>query len=200
MYQYAFDIECLGFESTCVVLSAAIIKFKLGEDFPGLDKKEIYEKYMERSLFVKFNVEEQFKKFHRSSSKDVLDWWKQQERHSREVSFIPNSKFDVSASDGIEKISEYVYKHDEALPEKQTIFWQRGSLDQVCFDSLCRSAGKEPILPYNNWMDVRTAINISKNTAKTGYCQILGFDITQVLKHDPVHDCAYDIMMLNYGE
>ncbi len=97
--------------------------------------------------------------------------------------------------DGLLKIKEYVDSH-----EGEKIVWVRGTLDQITFNSLCKSAGISPIFPFKNYMEVRTAINLLKETAKNGHCSIPNFDMSLVKLHDPRHDCSRDIMMLLYGE
>jgi hypothetical protein len=64
----------------------------------------------------------------------------------------------------------------------------------------------EPIWPFQRWRDVRTAIDILYETDK-GYVNVVvppwvdTFDPTlHVTKHNPIDDCAFDIMQLLYGE
>jgi len=207
---YMFDLETLGVESTSVVLSAAIIAFDLAETEYEVDVNEEYQHLLEKARFVKFDVKEQMKHYNRGSDKGTMQWWADQPELSRLKSFKPYAD-DLAAAVGIEEIykycsflhgdSEKTIEQKRTVLDKSTIFWQRGSLDQLVFDSLCRVVfpDRPPIVQWNNWMDVRTAIALSKNSAKNGYCRIKDFDFSKVVKHDPVHDCAYDIMQLKHG-
>lgn len=183
---YVFDIETLGTESTSVVLSAAIIEFDMESDFT-------YKELIERATFVKFDAKEQIQKYGRTVDKTSLEWWNKQCSHSRKQSLTPSS-LDVFAIDGIDIFRDVIKPGFK--------IWTRGSLDQIVFDSLCKSVGTEPIAHYKVWRDIRTAVDLLRETSRDGYCKIrddVEFDGNDVIKHDPVHDCAYDIMMLRYG-
>ena len=186
---YMFDIETLDVESTSVILSAAAIKFD-----PN-DLTKTYQDYLDEALFVKFDVKEQMRDYNRTVSKDTMQWWSEQHDYVRKVSFVPSSD-DLSVSEGLDRLIDYV-----KVAEGDTI-WSRGSLDQMAIDSLCKVAGKPLIAPYFTWRDVRTALDCLTQTSKNGYCKIKGgFDSrSNVIKHHPTHDCAFDIMMLLHGE
>lgn len=189
-----FDIETLSIKSDAVVLSAAAIRFSLDDTqkVRGGSLNDLYREYCRSACFVKFNVSEQFK-MKRGTDESTMEWWTKQNQLVREKSFTP-SKIDVGTVAGIKTLLEYSMQGD---PEPT--MWQRGGLDQVVFEDLSRQF-QQPILPFWKWMDVRTMINLSKETATRGYCDIPGFDRQFVVKHDPVHDCAYDIMMMLWGK
>lgn len=186
---FMFDIETLDAESTAVVLSASIIHFEIGEQYT-------YEQLLERACFVKFDAKEQIQ-MKRSSDKGTMDWWATQHEYVRGVSLTPK-KDDLTAVEGINIIKEYMAKY----PEKNQTMWSRGSLDQMCIDSLCKWTGQDLIAPYFVWRDVRTAVDLLTETGKGGYCDINHptFQRHNVIKHHPTHDCALDIMMLIYGK
>lgn len=182
-----FDIETLGTESTSVVLSASIIHF----DAPTTT----YEELLDKALFVKFDVEQQLE-IKRLAEKSTIDWWSQQHEFVRKTSLIP-SQNDMDAISGINKLREYV----EMNGGTQQTFWARGSLDQMCIDSLCKSFRQDLIAPYNNWRDVRTALDCLCQSTNNGYATVdhPTFRKHNVIKHHPSHDCAFDIMMILYG-
>lgn len=186
-----FDVETIGVESTSVILSAAIIRFD-----PTI-KDLTYDDYISEALFVKFDVKEQVTKYNRTIDKSTIEWWSKQHDYVRKVSFIPSQEDDLPAIEGIERIAEYIN-----TPYQENTMWARGSLDQMTIDSLCKVAGQELIAPYNNWRDVRTALDCLTETSKHGYCDLkIPFDKgSHVIKHHPVHDCAYDIMQLVHGK
>lgn len=187
---FAFDVETLGIDSTCVVLSAAIIYFEL-------DEKPTLKELIDRALFVKFDAVEQ-KKAGRSITPSTVTWWKEQHEFIRKLSFVPQPD-DYSMVDGLYQLRAYVKKYGTV----DDMIWARGGLDQMSIESLARTAGVDPIHDYNAWMDVRTAIRCLKASAnKRAYVKIPD-DIMQsydVTKHHPVHDTALDIMMLLYGD
>lgn len=183
---YVFDIETLDAESTAVVLSAALIYVNDGDD---------YETMLNNACFVKFNAKIQAKEYNRSISKETLDWWGKIHPSIRSTSFDPTPE-DLTPHEGIRVLKEYVAKYG-----RDHTIWSRGSFDQVIIDSLCKKIDEELIFPYNNWRDVRTAVDCLCATAKNGYCDINHptFQRHNVIKHNPIHDCAYDAMMLLYG-
>jgi hypothetical protein len=184
-----FDIETLGVESNTVVLSAALIRF-------NPEDKPTYDDLLNSALCVKFDTADQVKQLKRTIDKETLEWWGNQSAYVRNLSLKP-SRMDVSVTEGINQLTEYVDKFDG----KNQTMWARGSLDQLAIDSLARSVGLQPITGYNKWRDVRTAIDIIYGTTN-GYCKVEHptFRDSMVSKHHPVHDCALDIMQLLYGK
>jgi hypothetical protein len=186
---FMFDIETLDAESTAVVLSASIIHFEIGEQVT-------YQELLDRALFVKFDAQQQIE-LKRSVDKGTLQWWAEQHEYVRKVS-LTRLADDLTPLEGINKIKQYIQEY----PEKDQTFWARGSLDQMCIDSLCKSIKVDLITPYHVWRDVRTAVDLLCETGKNGYCTVEapGFERHNVIKHHPTHDCALDIMMLLYGK
>lgn len=186
---YMFDVETIGVESTSVILSAAIIGFD-----PN-NKEKTYDDYLNDALFVKFDVQEQVTTYNRTIDKSTIEWWSKIHPAIRQVSFTPSAS-DLPAHEGISKLRDYITDADKST------FWARGSLDQMVIDSLCKAVGVNLLAPYNNWRDVRTALDCLCETTKNGYCDLsIPFDKgANVIKHHPVHDCAYDIMQLVHGK
>lgn len=186
---FMFDVETLGIESTCVILSASIIHF-------DTDEKVDYETLLNRALFVKMDTKFQIQELNRTIDKDTLEWWSKQHDYVKQVSLKP-SPDDIHPREAIKQLRDYVAQ----FPNDQTI-WARGSLDQMSIDSLALALGEERIIRYNNWRDVRTAVDLLCETAKDGYCTVAHptFQRHNVIKHHPTHDCALDIMMLMYGK
>jgi hypothetical protein len=78
-------------------------------------------------------------------------------------------------------------------------------MDEVVMQALERSVmreGEDHIFLYSRFRDVRTAIDFLTGNFN-GYCQVdhpdFNYDI-DVTKHNPIDDCALDIMMLIYGK
>lgn len=186
------DIETADKESTAIVLSLAAIHFDLEEDVKNAVS---YNQLLERAIYVKFNSMEQAN-LGRTAGKETLKWWMNQDENVRNFA-IKRSEFDLPMNKGLTNFFSYV----NMVSDKNTHYWARGVLDPLCLESLCKTAGVDP-LHYNKWLDVRTALRCLKSTTnRIGYCEVLNFDEkTLVRKHHPVHDCAYDIMMLLYGE
>jgi hypothetical protein len=190
---FIFDVESLGVESNSVILSAAIVYINPAE-------KNTWESLYENTLFVKFNVKEQVKKYNRIVSKDTIDWWNKQCDLAKKQSFYPSDK-DLSAKEGIACIHNYINSHCDP---KTTLIWIRGSLDQLVMDSLCTATGDESIMPYANYRDMRTYVDLVATESTRGYCAINPetypgiWDRNVVVKHNPIHDIVLDALMLLY--
>jgi hypothetical protein len=182
------DIECASIESNAVVLSVAAIEFKL-------DEKPNYQDLLERAVFVKFKVEEQIKVYKRHVDAETMEWWRKRPQIIKDKSLTVYPT-DVSAVDGLNALRTYCQLKPETRKNDDVVFWARGALDGIVLDSLCRSAGQEILIPFSNWRDVRTAVDLIVDGSSGGYCDVPNFNRFIVQKHDPVHDCAYDIMML----
>jgi len=206
MNQFMFDVETLGIESNAVVLSMACIAFDFDE-YPkyGNDPDEYYHTLLDRANFIKFQVKEQFRAG-RTSDKGTMEFWADQGPEARKKSFNPNVELDLNMEAGLRYLYQYVSKEMGAEPGNKTIpqgytFWQRGGLDQMMLDSLCVTAGVNKFINFWDWLDVRTMLTITKDTVVRGYATVPGFDFRdKVIKHDPVHDCAYDILMMVAGK
>ncbi len=185
MTTYFFDVETLGIESTSIVLSAAILYVDPEEEFT-------YQDLIDRALFVKFDSVEQ-KKAGRTVDQGTLDWWNKQDVEVKKQSFARTSE-DLTAVEGLGRINEYIKNNGSGH------VWARGSLDQMVIESLGRTFDIKPFAHYNSWNDIRTALRVLKETVDSrGYCEIPNFNKSIVKKHDPVHDIAYDAMMLFRG-
>lgn len=185
---YCFDIETGGLESDSVIFSAAIVWF-------DETKQYTYEDLIESCCFVKFDVKEQVEKYNRKFEKDTLAWWKRQCKMVKDVSVVPYET-DLSAEDGVNVLKDYIKTHSRGVE----MVWTRGNLDQILIDSLCRASLKTDLLfKYSWYRDLRTGIDLLKETSKSGYCEVPNFDGNKVYKHNPIHDVAYDVMMLLYG-
>lgn len=186
---FCLDIETLGTESNAVVLSAALLYFDQTKTYQ-------FQELIDSACFVKFDAKEQVSKYKRLVEKSTVEWWQKQDKEVQKLSLAPRET-DVTAEKGIRVLQQYIRDHST---EKKEVCWIRGTLDQVCMDSLCKSVELPFLFDYYQYRDVRTALDLIKETTKRGYCRIPNFDLKQVNKHDPVHDVALDAMMLMYGE
>jgi hypothetical protein len=188
-----FDVETLGVESNSVVLSMACIYF-------DPTKNPTYKELKASAFFVKLNAEDQVTRLNRKIDKSTVTWWGKQCQFARNKSLLPSSD-DVSAEEAIASLRSWAsIKND-----KKSYVWARGNLDEIILRSLeyqVTGDRNDTVFTYNRWRDVRTAIDFLTGN-HNGYCEIdhpeFNFDI-DVIKHDPIDDCASDIMMLLYGK
>lgn len=187
---FLLDVETLSKSSEAVILSLACIQFEPGQNYT-------YEQLLDSAFFVKFNAADQMKRLERKAEKSTMDWWAKQCDFVRQLSFVPSDE-DVTVEEGYEAFRKWV-KTFTPDQQKEWVFI-RGSLDQLVLDSLEMQLNVQPVFPYSQYRDVRTAIDFLYET-KNGYVSVPNFDSqSKVYKHCPRHDCAYDIMQLLYGE
>lgn len=190
---FVFDVETLGTDSCSVILSAAIVYVDMSIE------SHTWESLYENTLFVKFDAKEQITSYKRIVEKDVITWWQKQCKMARDMSFVPKNN-DLSANEGIPILQRYIKDHANS---NTTLIWTRGSLDQMCIDSLCKQCGQEMIMPYANYRDVRTYVDIVATNSRRGYCDIditkyPDYDRNKVVKHNPVDDVVLDALMILY--
>ena len=184
---FVVDVETLDIESSAIVLSASIVYFSLEEDVDFLQ-------LIDRSLYVKFSVIEQYEKG-RTKSADTMNWWKKQGTEIQKLCLNPSKK-DLSVAEGLSRMRDYVKEHGS----NDSFFWARGTLDQMVLESLARWFDEKFFANYNAWMDVRTAIRLTKSTANwRGYCEVPGFDQSLVNAHNPIDDVCRDALLLIKG-
>ena len=190
---FMFDVETLGVGSDSVVLSMACIHFD-----PRTNPT--YKELKESAFFVKINAKDQATRLGRKIDKGTVEWWGKQCQNVKIKSLIP-SDLDVTAEDALSGFRQWVKERDDG----KCYVWARGSLDEAVLQGLehqVTGTRDNPIFSYNRFRDVRTAIDFLTG-ANNGYCQVdhpsFNYD-TDVTKHDPVDDCALDVMMLIYGK
>ncbi len=191
---FCLDLETAGLESTAAVLSLAIVHFDPTQQLS-------YKQLVDSTLFIKFNLREQIKVYNRTTTQSTLDWWKKQCRATQVTSLLPSDN-DLLAKEGIAKLRAWFKKFPDATKD---MIWVRGSLDQPIFESLFRSTGEEPLVKYNQWRDIRTAIDCFYPNSKNGYTEVdlekcPDFDIDRVIKHCPISDVCYDVCQLFAGK
>lgn len=186
---WMFDIETLSTDQDAVVLSAALTWF-------NPEEKPSFEKLIEDTCFVKFDVMEQARAG-RKISKSTLAWWEKMHPAVKEFSYVPKGS-DRSVEEGFYIFKEYI----KSKPSNdQTTVWARGNMDEFVIDHLAKTNKIYPLFEYHQWRDVRTAVDILTGS-NNGYCRVNyeGFNSHNVVKHNPIHDCCYDVMMLLYGD
>lgn len=186
---FILDIETLGVESTSAILSIAVLH---------LDESTTdFQSMLDNSIFVKFDLKEQFKN-NRTEDRTTCEWWDKQTEQVKIASLYP-SEGDFSFCEGIDIVETWM--KNKGFTKNSSVF-ARGSLDSLCLESCYRTFDKTPLIKYYQWLDVRTAIDMMYDNSRYGYVDVEyeGFETYMVVKHNPVYDCAYDGMMLKYGK
>ncbi len=184
-----FDIETLGHRESAVILSLACIPFS----FNNLKK---FSEYLDTGFFVKFSVMEQMKKYNRTISKDTIAWWEKQTPEAKQLS-LPPKETDMTLMDGFVALSKFI--HERTCYNKYDSF----VISRGChFDfPIITHAYEESLrfsVPFNVFKirDLRSFVDILTGGNSGFYPSQLVFDgDTTIVKHNPLHDAAYDIYM-----
>jgi hypothetical protein len=191
---FCLDIETLGLESTAVILSVGIVHYD-GES------ELTYQSLLDTGVFVKFDTHSQRTDYGRTATKSTLDWWRKQSDLAQKTNLLPSIN-DISVVAGLEILRKWF----KSKPDwKTSTIWVRGTLDQPAFESLIRATGDDPFAPFNNYRDVRTALDCLYSSTKNGYVEVdldkcPDYSYNKVLKHHPLHDAAMDLVQLIAGK
>ena len=190
---FIFDVETLGKQSNSVILSFACIHFN-PDDTPS------HAELKQNAFFAKLNVADQIQRLKRTSGKSTIEWWVKQCENVRNKSFKPLPSDEIF-EDAYERLREWA----KSKNDNKCWVWARGNLDQLVIDDIEEQLGIEPVFKYERWRDVRTAVDFLYGTTN-GYVKVNvppwveSFDPSlHITKHNPIDDCAYDIMQLLYG-
>ena len=187
---FMFDVETLGVESTSVILSLSCIHFHP-------EQKPTSQQLKNEAFFIKFDAKDQATRLNRKIEKGAIAWWEKQCLFAKQKSLIPSAN-DHTLETGLGIFHDWVKTHNDT----KSWVWARGNLDQLILQSCENTVRLDPIFDYARWRDVRTAIDLLYG-APNGYCDVDHASFLyerDVIKHDPIHDCAFDIMMLLYGQ
>lgn len=183
-------METLGTDSNSVILSMACIHF-------DPQSKPTYKELKEFAFFVKLSARDQIENYQRKVHKGTIDWWEKQCLNAKNWSYIPD-KSDKPLAEGIAALHEWANSKND----KDSWVWTRGSLDDVILQAAERQVKVESVFAYSRFRDVRTAVDLL-TFSKNGYCDVDHPEFLydrDVTKHNPIDDCALDIMMLLYGK
>ena len=191
---FCLDLETLGVESTSAILSLGMTYF---DPSKPISMRQLFKD----SIFVKFDVQDQIRKYNRTRERGTLEWWSKQCQYAKQTNLLPSDK-DESTDVGIAKLREWF----ESKPgHKDEMVWVRGHLDQPVFESLLRAMGVPQFISYAAYRDIRTGVDCFYPSAKNGYVEVdqarcPDFNRDAIVKHHPVHDCVLDICQLFAGK
>lgn len=183
-----YDIETLSLRENAAILSIGIVPVDFSKDFD-------YQDLIDNAFFVKLDARDQIERLGREKDEDCINWWKKQDRDVIRSQVKP-SEDDVTLEEGLKQAGQFM-SNLEGYKRKTSWVWTRGGMDAMVTEHACHHVGRSPIFPFWVIRDVRTAIDLMAGT-DNGYCQV-DATLPEVTKHHPVHDCAYDAMMIKYG-
>lgn len=197
MYEYnngsfIYDFETLSQDPfNGVVVSLAVLNFderRFAEDPYG------YDELIGSADFIKFNVEEQVRKYGRKIQQSTLDWWKEQGDEAKNK--LKPSPNDVSISE------LYDYFHDDIMIQNcWMVYTRNNTFDPIFLQSIFYTFGKKDPTPWWNIRDIKSLIQgfTYGHTIKDSFIPDVPAGLEKkFVKHDPVHDVAMDVMRFQY--
>ena len=192
---FFLDIETISTKSSAAVLSVGIVYADASLE------TTTYRDLVNNGIYVKFDVKDQVERLGRHVEKRTVDWWMKQAPDVRDMAMKPSPK-DLKVEIGLSVLSTWI---NEKRQGKNEQCWIRGFMDSTTLEDLTTQLDLPSLFPYNSYRDVRTAIDLMYPHTTSGYVDVdparcIGFDVSNVIKHHPVHDSAYDAAMLIYGK
>lgn len=181
------DTETLSYDFRAVVLSIGCVPF-------FLDTHSHFSEIVKDGFYVKFNAEEQIKKYKRISSPETIKWWKEQPKEVFDSEVRPSSN-DKTLVEGLSLLNDFIDNLQD-YKFKRSYVWSRGNyFDFPILKTLYEDANLK--IPYNEWRirDVRTAIDFMHGTDNGKY--ELRFGGQEFIPHNPLHDAAMDAARMN---
>lgn len=189
---YFLDVESLSTHQEAVLLSVGIIY---------IDDPKNWDDLVKNSLFIKLDAQYQIETLKRKIDKSTIDWWMKQDKEVRNKSFKPYSD-DLLPKEAFNKMRQFIYDHTGT---QKALCYTRGSMDERIIEDLALQTENVVPFTYNQYRDVRTAIDILYPKSNNGYVEVdedlcYNYKRDKVFKHDPVSDCQLDAAMLLYGK
>lgn len=181
-----YDFETLSQDPVNgVVVSFAMLNYR---ESRFVDDPYTYQELVDKSFYMKFDVEDQVKNYNRVIEKDTLEWWGKQSKEAQRK--IAPSSDDVSISE------LYDFFTVNRATNMRRVYTRRNTFDPIFMTSLMKATGKPE--PYD-WWDVRDTISYIDGLS-------YGVDLKNnfipdgleehFVAHDPCHDIAMDVMRL----
>lgn len=191
---YVFDIETLNIAEDSVILSMGCVYL---EDYAP----KPWEDLLKNSIFIKLDAVHQIKLLNRTASKSTLEWWSKQSTFAKNKSLNRSSE-DLDPITAIQRLRKFVFDNTR---QQEVKCFTRGFMDVMTTEHLAKQVDQAMPWRYNNYRDVRTAIDILYPNSKNGYVEVdtklcAGYNQGGIIRHDPVIDCAEDAAMILYGK
>ena len=181
-----FDFETLSQEQTNgVVLSMAMLNFAECR-FIG-DNAYTFDELVQNTQMIKFNVEEQVKKYNREINRDTLTWWSEQGELAKQQ--LKPSENDVS----IDQLYNFFIVNKSTNVKK--VYTRGNTFDPIFLEYIMRQTNNP--MPYD-WWEVRDTRSLIEGLSWGSDLKhsFIPDGCESFIAHDPKHDIAMDVMRL----
>lgn len=191
MIDVILDFETLGKDQNCKVVELSVLCFDQEVEYT-------FQELVDKAIKIKFDLKSQT---NRNTLKSTVEWWKNQSKDVQKL-LLPSDN-DVTIKEGIKIFEDYLLKN--GVDRNSQLFCRGPSFDIPIFNSLLKETYDvedtfeyEPIKFWNQ-RDVRTRIEallLSRGMTETPLPENL---LDGFVKHNSIHDCAKDVLMLQYA-
>lgn len=183
-----YDFETLSQDGEDgVVLSVAILSFN--RKFLHHDYYQ-YGSLLDQTHYLKFDVNEQVKKYGRKIDRKTLDWWGKQSKEAREV--LKPSSEEVS----IDRLFPWIVER-VMIKDLDRVYTRNNTFDPLFLRSICRQTGYDTPYPFWHIRDTKSVIDgltWDNDEIKDNF---IPEELEEkFVAHDPRHDIVMDVMRL----
>lgn len=194
MKALVLDLETLDTTPTACVTSLSVLVFD-----PSVIKP--FEELVKDAITIKLDWKEQMMLMNRTTSESTIEFWKKEENREAFNSCVAPSDKDVSVHELNNILFDYLNKMGYDSSESKA--YSRGNaFDFSILENLYNQLGLQPLIPFWSYRDVRTEVDaimqyIDENHKFDGY--VNGYNIDGMVKHNSAHDCARDVIHMQYA-
>lgn len=185
------DFETLDTKPSTAITALSVLMFDPSE-------LKSFDELVKCTKFLKFDWKEQIQNG-RTTSEDTLNFWRSPDNKEAFDFCVQPKDDDISIKDLPNTLSEMF----KGINTSDIIVYSRGnSFEFGIMDNIFESLGEMNPIPFWSHRDVRTEIDsimqhLDPNHKFDG--NINGLSIDGFIKHNPVHDCAKDVISMQYA-
>ena len=183
-----YDFETLGQDQrNSVVVSYAMITFSENR---YIENPYTYKELLDSCRYIKFEVEDQIVNYHRTISKETVEWWNSQGEEAKKQ-LRPNAEKDRN----IDTLYEFIINNCDHNKVKK-VYTRGNTFDPMFLQYIMLDTGHRDPFHWRTTRDTRSMIegmsfgmNVDNSFMPSGLKDCF-------VKHDPCHDIAMDIMRM----
>jgi hypothetical protein len=190
------DLETLDTKPSAAITSMTFIVFDPSDIKP-------FEELHQNSLNIKLDWMHQINTLKRTTSESTLDFWRKPENKQAFDECVKPRPDDVKLTEVHNIIHKYITEQGFDPLQNGNFIYSRGNVfDMGMLENVFESLGQQNPFPFWGYRDVRTEVDaimqhIDDSHEFNGYVRGLEFD--GMIKHNSAHDCARDILHIQYA-
>ena len=191
-----YDYETLSTDvRNCVIVNVAAMNVTSSRFIS--DVPYTYEDLLNKTRYMKLNVEDQVKNYNRQISKGTLKWWSEQGE---------DAKKHIKPTEDDKDLSELLPFLRSVIKKKEFTFTRGNTFDCMITTFLCDQFNEEPVYPFWKVRDTRSYIDAlfvggfeDVNPSSPPRNSFIPTEVRdRFVAHDPQHDIAMDAYRMQY--